>query len=428
MKYLSTLLSLSLLAAPTLAQTYVGVGIGASDYSKYTVQDMEWDSLNLTDKKDRPTAFSLTVGERLNDYLAVELGYLNLGQRKINGTVSSGSDTASVEGKIRLQGIGLSVLANYRLGDFSPYARLGLLYGHQTRTANKSGPAHLFANPNNESSSYDVIRPIYGLGFDYHITDALALRVDHTIIHQASVDAIDNIDNGYIRRNASITTLGMLYQFGGKAVSSTPSKWSVGFAGGVSRTSARLTSGSYAGNIWDLGSQTVNAQVAGSMSDDKTDTAYRVSLFRDEGKLQYELYVATLGEFKSRSANDGITGGGNALTGATSRSANAYGLSAGYQFEVLPSVVVTPRLGLAVVSTRDEIYNSLDFAGVSGSARGPVVRKNRLTPTLGLTVGYQLSKSVQFNVGIDYFDRTGDDAALGKGDVTTLAAGVKIGL
>ncbi len=82
-----------------------------------------------------------------------------------------------------------------------------------------------------------------------------------------------------------------------------------------------------------------------------------------------------------------------------------------YQYVALPSFVVNPKIALDLVNTRDEIYNNLNFAGGGGSERVPVVRKNRLTPTLGLTLGYNLSRAVQFNLGVEDFDQTGDDAA-----------------
>lgn len=424
------LLALACLPLSGLAQTYIGFGAGKADYSDFTLRDMEWDSLNVTQQKDKPTAFGLYVGERLNDYLAVELGYMNLGDRKISGYVTGGGNTASLDGKTRLEGLGLSVLGSYRIGGFAPYVRLGLMYGHQDRKVNKSDPGLLFSNPNNESSTTDVVRPIYGLGVEYEFTEAVAVRLDHTVIHHASVDTINNIDNGTIRRDVSITTLGLRYSFGDKTNKSLwgDSKWSMGLAGGWSKTSARLSGGGYNGNVWDLQSHTVNAQVAGGMSDDKTDTAYRLSLFRNEGSIEYEVYLATLGEFQSRSANNGIIGGGNALTGATTRAANALGGNVGYRFEPINSLSIQPKLGLAAVHTRDEIYNNLDFAGVGGSAHGPVVRKTVLSPTAGLVIGYQLTKSIEARLGYEHYFLSGSDAALGKGHVGTVLAGVRIGL
>ena len=120
--------------------------------------------------------------------------------------------------------------------------------------------------------------------------------------------------------------------------------------------------------------------------------------------------------------------GGNALTGATTRTANALGANIGYRFEPIKSLTIQPKLGLAAVHTRDEIYNNLDFAGVGGSAHGPVVRKTVLSPTAGLVIGYQLTKSIEARLGYEHYFLSGSDTALGKGNVGTVLAGVRIGL
>ena len=199
-------------------------------------------------------------------------------------------------------------------------------------------------------------------------------------------------------------------------------------SGGLSRTDARMTSGLYDGNIWDLRTNSLSGTVTGEMSDDKSDTTYKVSLYKDTDRYEYEFFVATLGEFKSKSGTNEVTGGGNALTGSAQRSANAFGANMGYKLKLNEQLVIIPKVGLAFVNTRDEIYNNLDFAGVGGTERGPVVKKSVVTPTIGLSVGYKINKSVEIKGGIDYFDKTGSDATLGKGSISTLNFGVKVGI
>lgn len=408
-------------------QTYVGLGVGKADHSKYSVADMEYDSLSITKNKTDSTGYGLFVGRDINDYLSAELAYLNLGKKKVSGT-----DTGAVmDTSIGIDGLALSLLAGKKFGGIAPYARLGLFYERRKREDTPSGnAAAVFANPNAESSTTSVVRPLYGVGVEADIGTNVSIRLDYSIVKDAYVDYINNIDRGYIKRDVSFTSLALLYKLDGKSNGSSlgDGKWSVGLSGGVSKTSARMTSGSYNGNIWDLGTHAVTAQVAGSMADNKTDTTYRLSLFRDAGSFEYELYLATLGEFKSRSAVDGITGGGNALTGTASRTANALGANIGYKLEPIESLSIIPKVGLAAVYTRDEIYNNLDFAGVGGSERGPVVNKTTVSPTVGLVLGYKLSKAIEARLSYEHYFTTGTDSALGKGNISTIAAGVKIGL
>ena len=408
-------------------QTYFGASIGQADHGKYSVKDMEYDSLSITKNDNRPTGYGLFIGQGINEYLSAELGYLNLGKKKVSGTDSG----AVMDTSIGIDGLALSALVGKSFGGFKPYVRLGLMYERRKRENAPSGnAAAVFSNPNHESFETAVVRPIYGLGLEADITANLSVRADYSVVHHAYTDTINNIDNGYIKRNASFASLGLLYKLDGKPGSSPfgDGKWSVGLSGGISRTSARMTGGSYNGNIRDLGTHAVMTQVAGGLSDDKTDTTYRLSFFRDEGRFEYELYLASLGEFKSRSGVDGITGGGNALTGAATRTANALGVSVGYKLEPAHSLTVIPKVGLAAVHTRDEIYNNLDFAGVGGSERGPVVKKMVATPTVGLVIGYRFSKAIEARLGYEHFFTSGTDSTLGKGGIGTLSAGVKIGL
>jgi hypothetical protein len=412
------------------AQTYLGFGVGKSDFTKTAPKDRELDSLLISQNEQKPTALSFFVGEKINKNFSYELSYINLGKEKFSGSTTNGINTATLSFVEKNEGLGLSVLANYDIDNFSPYVRLGLMYADKTIHIKKNDPALLFSNPNNESESNSVIKPIYGLGVSYKLDKNLFFRLDHMIIRDAFVDYIDNINNGYIKRDASVTTLGLIYQFDGQGKIATTSSgnWSFGVSGGLSKTDARLSGGRYSGNIWDLQTNTVNATVSGNLSDDKSDTTYRVSLYKDTDKYEYEFFIATLGEFKSRSATNGITGAGNFLTGSTLRTVNAFGANMGYKFKPNEQFLIIPKVGLALINTKDQIYNNLDFTGIGGTQIGPTVKKNFVTPTFGLTVGYKVNKSVEIRGGVDYFDKMGTDTTLGRGSITTLSVGIKVGI
>lgn len=58
------LLALACLPLSGLAQTYIGFGAGKADYSDFTLRDMEWDSLNVTQQKTNPP---LSASTSVND-------------------------------------------------------------------------------------------------------------------------------------------------------------------------------------------------------------------------------------------------------------------------------------------------------------------------------------------------------------------------
>jgi len=245
-------------------QTYFGATVGQADHSKYSVKDMEWDSLAITKNDNHPTGFGLYVGHGINEYLSAELGYLNLGKKKVSGNTGG----AFANGTIGVDGLALSTLVGKKFGIIKPYARLGLMYARSKRENTPSGnAAAVFMNPNHESFTKSTVRPIYGFGVETDITSNLSLRADYIVVHNAHVDYIDNIDNGYIKRDVSFASIGLLYKLDGKPGNSQlgDGKWAFGLSGGISKTSARMTGGNYNGNLWDLRTHTVASQVAGGM-------------------------------------------------------------------------------------------------------------------------------------------------------------------
>ena len=411
------------------AEMYVGFGYGESDYSKLTSRDTEFDSLTITKINQKPNAFSVFMGERSDKYISHELTYVNLGEEELSGYLTSGGNTATALGRKTTQGLGLSLMAHYDINKISPYIRAGLMYLHTKSDTTINDPTKIFQNPNNSTATEMSVRPMYGYGVSYDIGNNVKARIDHMIVDGAFVDYIDNINNSYIERDASITTVSILYQLdgNGKKAAQADGKWSIGISGGSSSTDARMTNGRYSGNIWNLRTHTISTSSAtGDMTDDKSGTSYRYSLYNNINQYEYELYVANLGEYKSRSSNLGITGGGNALTGSAQRTAMAYGVSMGYNIKVSDKLSLIPKIGLSLVDTRDEIYNNLDFSGVGGSERGPVINKMTVSPTIGLGAGYSIGDNIEIRVAVDHFNDIGSDSALGKGSVNTITAGLKM--
>lgn len=51
-----------------------------------------------------------------------------------------------------------------------------------------------------------------------------------------------------------------------------------------------------------------------------------------------------------------------------------------------------------------------------------------LSPTAGLVIGYQLTKAIEARLGYEHYFLSGSDAALGKGNIGMVMAGVRVGL
>ena len=416
----------TLFTSVALAQSYYGFGVGKGDYSKYSLADAEVSSVTITRRVVEPLGFNLFIGQDMNDWLSYEVGYSNLGKNKTSANISGAY--AELTGSTQL--LYGSALVKNDFGSVRPYIRLGLGLSRNELSIIKSGNASsVFSNAQNEFKTYTALRPVYGVGVDVALTKRLDIRVDHLIIQKGQVDLINNIDNGYISRPYKYSSVALVYHPDGlseyKSVSLSPTKWSLGFSGGISRTNASITPGNYSGNNWNLQSGGRYTDVAGVMINDKKDSSYRFELTANTPEFVYGFYLANLGEFKAKSATRGLTGGGNAITGAVSRTLLALGGSVGTRihFSALQRTFIVPKIGIAFVSVRDEIYNNLDFTGVGGTARGPVVTKLMMTPTVGIELANEVSPGTTLILDLNYFLRTGNSSTLGKGATTTVGIG-----
>ena len=86
--------------------------------------------------------------------------------------------------------------------------------------------------------------------------------------------------------------------------------------------------------IWNLRTTFLSGTVSGEISDDKSDTTYKVSLHEDAGRYKYEFFLETLGEFKSKSRTNKVTGGINAVMGSAQKAANVFGANISGKFKI----------------------------------------------------------------------------------------------
>jgi len=400
---------------------YFGASFGEGDYSKFTVEDAEIDSLTTVRNKQKPSIYSLTAGKEINENLALEFSYIDLGKIDYRGTYGSAALNSITETKAATA---MFVYKPFR-DKLSPFVKLG--YGHQfyKSTSTKENAVGVFQNPNNETTSGSGGGLIYGLGFDYNLSENFFLRAQTEILRKHQTDYINNIDNGYIERDSSLNQVGLFYRFNGNKTSYPDSNWDASIFYGSSKTGARMTGGSYSGNIWNLTNNAVSAQVSGSMTDDKSDEYQRFSLIRNyANNYSSEIFYADFGTFKSRASNLGITGSGNALTGSATKTAHAYGASLAKDFNLSPTISFVPSIGLAYVKHTDQIYNNLDFSGVGGSSRGPINKYNDITYTAGIKFDYEVMEDLSIGLRYDHYGETGSDDALGKGTLAGYGFGI----
>lgn len=138
---------------------------------------------------ERDLGFSLFAGKQLNQYMAIEAGYFDLG--KFDVTAST-SDNGRFHGEAGFRGGNLDLVGQLPLNQrWSVLGRAGL---HYTRT-NTHFEGNRLAAVTNPNASESKVNGKFGLGLEYKFSEALAargevtrLRVDDAVGNRGDID------------------------------------------------------------------------------------------------------------------------------------------------------------------------------------------------------------------------------------------------
>ena len=149
---------------------------------------------------DRSTGFKLYGGYQLNRYFALEGGYFDLGKF---GYTATTVPAGTLRGDIRLKGLNLDTVGILPLTDkLSAFGRIGVAYADARDTFAGTG-AVAVRSPSAKKREANMK---FGVGMQYAVSDALALRVEAE--RYRINDAIGN------RGDVDLVSLGLLYRFG----------------------------------------------------------------------------------------------------------------------------------------------------------------------------------------------------------------------
>lgn len=180
---------------------YVGGDLGQS---RFTAKPPSGYSLDGISQSRSSTAFELFAGYKVNPYIAVELGYLDLGKYRVSG--ERGIDSANASAKA--SGFTLAALWKYPINEqWSVFARTGMLVG--------SAKTELFvSNPPKSATytqkNYSGVLPVLGLGVAYAIDKQWELRAQYQDIGATSVA---EYAGSRVKLKDSLWSLGLSYAF-----------------------------------------------------------------------------------------------------------------------------------------------------------------------------------------------------------------------
>jgi OOP family OmpA-OmpF porin len=184
---------------------YTGAGVGQSraridDARLVRSLTANGATMNKFNADERDLGFKLFVGKQLNQYLSLEAGYFDLGKFSFDATTSG---NGALRGETGFRGVNLDLVGQLPLTErFSLLGRAGMQYA---RTSTHFGGNRLNAvtNPDPSEKKWN---PKLGLGMEYKLSEALALRAE--VERYRLNDAVGN------RGNVDLVSVSMLFKFG----------------------------------------------------------------------------------------------------------------------------------------------------------------------------------------------------------------------
>lgn len=191
---------------------YIGAGVGQS---RATIDEprlraslaANGETVTGFSKDQRDTGYKLFVGRQLNQYVAVEAGYFDLGKFDFK---SSTSGNGVLNGQAGFRGVNLDLLGQLPLSQrLSLLGRVGM---HYTKTNTEFSGNRLLGSTNTHASERKLNAKL-GLGLEYKFSEALALRGE--VERYRLNDAVGN------RGDADLYSVSLVYKLG-RPASATP--------------------------------------------------------------------------------------------------------------------------------------------------------------------------------------------------------------
>jgi OmpA-OmpF porin, OOP family len=187
MKRIRTVLvvAAALASVPALAQQpipyspwYFGAGIGGGNLNK---SGSDLTGIANAELDDTATTYTVRLGWRFHPYMALELGYYDLGKYSFHGRAVG--TVADVTGEAKAKSVGLSFVGILPIDQFDLYGRIG--YARSELKVN--GSANLAPTPVNKEDKQN--EATYGVGGRWTFIPHWALFAEWMKNDKISVDS-----------------------------------------------------------------------------------------------------------------------------------------------------------------------------------------------------------------------------------------------
>ena len=172
-----TVASSWVIAQDSTTGPYIGANLGTTraqfnnDFSNSTLAGQGF-TVRSSNETNSGTGYKLFGGYQLNRNFAVEGGYFDLG--RFNYTVNT-TPLGTFTSDTRVRGLNLDLVGMLPLTDqFSVFGRVGAAYAESRANFARTGVPSLINSPTSRNDTNVKV----GLGMQYAITEALALRAE----------------------------------------------------------------------------------------------------------------------------------------------------------------------------------------------------------------------------------------------------------
>ena len=198
---LSTVASSWVIAQDSTTGPYIGTSLGTTR-AQFNNDSIQGFSVTTRTQDNSSTGYKLFGGYQLNRNFSVEGGYFDLGRFNYSAnTIPLGTFTSDT----RVRGLNLDLVGILPFNDnFSVFGRIGAAYAQNRANFARTGAASLI----NSSTSRNDTNLKVGLGMQYAITEALAVR--------AELERYRISDPVRHRGNIDMASVGLVYRFGGR--------------------------------------------------------------------------------------------------------------------------------------------------------------------------------------------------------------------
>jgi OOP family OmpA-OmpF porin len=186
--------------------TYIGAGIGqtrANFEDQSIIRSFQVPGLrtvNSWSSDERDVGYKLFVGKQLSRHFGVEASFFDYGKFDFNTTTAQGG---RLGGTIGYKGVSLDLLGMMPFTDrFGAYGRVGMAYTKSAHSFVGDGQAPL----GKFGGSDKKLTPKVGLGLEYKLSEALALR--------AEVERTSVTDRIRANGKADMYSLALVYKLG----------------------------------------------------------------------------------------------------------------------------------------------------------------------------------------------------------------------